>query len=155
MARTHSMNRKKLTIDEMKALAESKGGQCLSNQYVNNTTPLTWQCSKGHKWDARPVEIKNLNTWCPHCSGRRKTIQDMRKFAESKGGKCLSGKYINNDTKLLWECHRGHRWTAKPFSIIHLKSWCPFCYQIRNKMNRKLRPKRKRNLIFSKLYLEV
>ena len=47
----------------------------------------------------------------------------MREYAAQKGGKCLSKKYINNKTKLKWQCGKGHQWFAKYTG----KYWCPYC----------------------------
>jgi len=44
----------KLTIKEMQEIAESRGGKCLSKEYVNNYTKLKWQCDEGHTWKATP-----------------------------------------------------------------------------------------------------
>ena len=45
---------------------------------------------------------------------KRLTINDMRRVAAAKGGRCLSETYINNKTKLLWECGQKHQWEAMP-----------------------------------------
>lgn len=108
---------RKLTIEEMQVLAENKEGRCLSIKYVNSKTNLLWECSQGHQWDARPADVRQGH-WCPHCSGTaRLTIDDMYQLAEERGGKCLSAEYINNRTKLLWECFHGHQWEAPPDKI--------------------------------------
>ncbi|WP_339176926.1 zinc-ribbon domain-containing protein [Paenibacillus sp. FSL R5-0701] len=113
------------TIEDMKILAQEKGGECLSDSYTNNSTKLTWKCESGHVWDATPLSISN-GAWCPRCSGRLITIKDMHLLAESKNGKCLSTQYSNNTTPLLWECHMGHQWKAATRSIQQ-GSWCPSC----------------------------
>jgi len=113
------------TIEDMRKIAEKKGGECLSEMYVNNHTKLIWQCKKGHIWNAAPVSVTN-GAWCPKCSGRLLTINDMCLIAKKKNGKCLSSQYSNNATKLLWECHNGHQWEAAPRSIQQ-GSWCPMC----------------------------
>ena len=59
---------RRLTIEEMQALAAKKGGKCLSTQYINAMTKLKWQCAEGHIWEARPNNIKNGGTWCPECN---------------------------------------------------------------------------------------
>ncbi len=61
---------KKLTIEEMRSIAEERGGKCLSNFYVNSQTKLLWECLKGHQWEATPNGIKS-GTWCPYCACRR------------------------------------------------------------------------------------
>ncbi len=58
---------KKLTIEEMRSIAEERGGKCLSDTYVNAHTSLLWECTKGHQWEARPNNIKS-GTWCPYCA---------------------------------------------------------------------------------------
>ncbi len=49
----------------------------------------------------------------------------MKEYAESRGGKCLSGQFISSQTKLLWECSDGHHWYSN--SAKYNNSWCPKC----------------------------
>ena len=58
----------KLTIEEMHKIARKKGGECLSNQYINSDTKLQWQCREKHTWWSQPSNIK-LGRWCPVCKG--------------------------------------------------------------------------------------
>ena len=51
----------------------------------------------------------------------------MREIATQRGGKCLSDKYRNIDTKLKWECKNGHIWEATPNNVKNNNSWCPKC----------------------------
>jgi thiol-disulfide isomerase/thioredoxin len=115
----------KKTINDMQKLAAKKNGKCISNKYINANTHLKWKCENGHIWQATPSKIKQGN-WCPFCSGRKKTIEDMQKLAAEKNGKCLSKKYINPMTKLRWHCEKGHTWKSRPRNIIN-GHWCPFC----------------------------
>ena len=54
-------------------------------------------------------------------------LRRLRDHAVSKGGSCLADSYLNNRTKVQWECEHGHRWHATPASILDQKSWCPQC----------------------------
>jgi len=129
-------NRLTLTIDEMREIAKSRGGICLSKKYVNAKTKLKWKCELGHEWMARPDEVKNGGTWCPKCGGTQKfTIELMREIAKSKGGKCLSDTYVNSDTKLEWECSNGHTWWGIPNNVMR-SAWCRTCYL---ELNKKIR----------------
>ena len=47
-------------------IAAGHGGKLLSEKYINNYTPLLWQCSKGHQWYTPPKSIKQ-GSWCPEC----------------------------------------------------------------------------------------
>jgi len=118
---------KKLTIEQMQAIAKNRGGKCLSNKYVNAHTDLLWECSKGHRWKATSNNVKNGKSWCPKCKYvTNLTIEEMRAIAKSRGGKCLSKKYVNGNTKLKWECKEKHQWMAAPASI-KFGRWCPQC----------------------------
>jgi len=116
----------KLTIEEMRMLADSKGGKCISTSYVDSHTKLLWECQKGHRWQAKPYSIKQ-GRWCMICSGKeKKTVKDMKEIAEKRGGFFISEKYINDRTVHEWECAEGHRWHAKP-NRIQQGSWCMIC----------------------------
>ena len=119
---------KRLSIQEMKELAIAKGGKCLSTKYTNNYTPLEWECENGHRWKAKGKSIKRGN-WCKKCAMNEQKlgIKKMRDVARGRGGKCLSQNYINLDTKLIWECARGHRWKATPHSVKTAGNWCSIC----------------------------
>lgn len=119
-------HRKQLTLDEMRRLAESRGGECVADQYLNNRTNLRWRCAVGHEWEAAPGVVK-AGQWCPQCAHvARLSLDAMRETACSRGGRCLSTEYVNAETRLRWKCAAGHQWTAIPASIRSGK-WCPYC----------------------------
>lgn len=62
--------KRKLTIEEMSKIALLRGGQCLSDEYIDSQTHLIWQCSEGHVWKAKPNNIKQ-GTWCPRCKHKK------------------------------------------------------------------------------------
>lgn len=122
------MVRPRGTIEQMQKLARQRGGKCLSGAYVNTFTKLTWQCVKGHTWKATPTHIKHSKSWCPKCAGtKRLTMEDMQVVANAKGGVCLSEKYLNQKTKLKWECAKGHVFLMAPGNVRNQKQWCPKC----------------------------
>ncbi len=115
------------TIEDLQALATERGGSCLSEVYKGALTKHAWVCSKGHKWEAVHNSIR-LGSWCPFCAGNAKpSIEEMQTIAEERGGQCLSGAYINSQTKLQWVCSEGHQWEATPNKIKNGR-WCPKCY---------------------------
>ena len=59
-------------------------------------------------------------------SNKKLTIEEMQRISEDRDGICLSSEYINNHTKLKWQCKRGHIWEAMPNSI-KCGQWCPYC----------------------------
>ena len=113
-------------LKELNEIALHRDGKCLSKMYKGNDESLEWECSKGHRWEATPHNIKK-GTWCPVCAGITKlSIGEMQQIAEERGGCCLSTTYQNAWTKLLWECSKGHRWKAAP-AMIKGGTWCPKC----------------------------
>ena len=123
----------RITIEDLHEIAKLRNGKCLSETIINNSTPVKWECEKGHTWNASPASVKNAGTWCLICAGKaRLTIEDMKKIAFTRNGKCLSQEYINNSTNLLWECHKGHQWQARPQDVKNKKSWCPHCAKLKS-----------------------
>ena len=121
-------DRRRKALEKMQKIAKSKGGKCLSKDYINFRSKLEFECEKGHRWEASHDNILR-GSWCSKCkrSKIQKTkIEEMQKIAELRGGKCLSKDYINCKSKIEWECKEGHRWEASPDNILH-GSWCPEC----------------------------
>lgn len=118
----------KPTIEDCQELAKSKKGKCLENEYINRSYPMKWECEFKHQWKTRYDSIKNGKHWCPICAKNvRLTIEECQNYAKKKNGKCHSKIYINNQTKLKWECEFEHIWYAI-FSAIKDGHWCPYCY---------------------------
>lgn len=131
------MDQKNISIKDMKLLAAAKGGKCLSDNYINARTKLLWECNKGHTWLAIPDSIRR-GSWCRFCAkNRKKTIEDMRALAKSKGGKCLSEEYENVFTSLKWQCSEGHIWESAANNIIQ-GAWCHICGRIKAGLSKRL-----------------
>ena len=118
---------RKKRLAEVKKIAKSKGGRCLSNEYYNLRTKLIFECEKGHIWKTTPTSIIYVNTWCSKCAPNAKlSLKDMQKLAKEKNGKCLSKKYIGVTTRMKWQCEKGHVWLTPPCNI-RSGTWCPKC----------------------------
>src|SRR4029079_10060394 len=57
-------------VEEMRAIARERGGDCISPEYVNVHTNLRWRCMQVHEWDATPGHVIHSNSWCPECAGK-------------------------------------------------------------------------------------
>lgn len=62
------IERQRLTIEDARRVAHERGGACLSDEYVNARSRLTWQCHRGHVWQANFDNVKNKGKWCPNCA---------------------------------------------------------------------------------------
>lgn len=119
------------TLLRIQKIAVSKGGECLSREYFGRHELLEFKCGIGHRWKARPSDIKRGH-WCAKCAkagGKKKTIEDMQKIAKQYGGECLSTTYLNSKHKLRWRCNNWHEWEARYDSFKTKKNWCPLCTQ--------------------------
>ena len=65
---------RKLNIQDMKDCAATRGGKCLSSEYVNCRTKLKWKCLYGHEWESMPNSVLR-GSWCPHC---KKSIHEHK-----------------------------------------------------------------------------
>lgn len=129
---------KKMMLERYQDVAKVKGGTLLSVDYESYKHELTWQCSCGQIWQAKPRDVKDRphrnGSWCPKCSKKSraeklkkfKDISELQKIAESKGGKLLSTEYLNDRQKLLWQCKKGHQWQTN-YHCIRSGAWCRFC----------------------------
>jgi hypothetical protein len=89
------------------------------------------------EWDAIPASIRK-GSWCPYCVHNHKLkLEEMQQIARQRGGKCISKKYINNRTALVWECRRRHRWKALLSNVNRgpqkSGTWCLKCYNLLTK----------------------
>jgi hypothetical protein len=129
----------KLTLKECQDLAISKGGKCLSEEYIGNNYHMEWRCEKNHIWFSSFSTLKNHNSWCPICSGNSKlTLKECKDCAISKGGECLSKEYINNEIHMQWKCKENHTWFAKFSSLKNANTWCPYCFNRSEKLCREI-----------------
>lgn len=117
--------RNRYTIADMQKLAKARGGSCLSEEYISTAAKLEWQCSKGHRWLATPNNIL-AGKWCPTCGNTKKTLDEIQKYATTRGGKCLSTEYAGIMEPMTWQCENNHTWKA-PFAYIQRGIWCPKC----------------------------
>lgn len=144
-------------IDKTKKILEAKqqailnGGICLSDKYINNKEKLEWKCSNSNhpSWFSSFSTVVNLKCWCPICgiksnSKKRKHTKGLeiaQKYAQDKGGSCLSTEYIGSRAKLEWKCSNLNHssWFASFDGVVNNKSWCPPCGIINNSEKRKIK----------------
>ena len=128
----------KHTIETVNALANSRGGECLSQHYKNTTTKLKFKCNRcKNVWETSLASILQ-GSFCPPCGRKRSAkkrsnnIEEIKKIAEIRGGKCLSTKYENSPTPLIFKCGISDHpsWKATP-SNIKAGKWCPKCGRLR------------------------
>ena len=121
---------RKKTFEDFKKYVEIKKGILLSEEYVNKSTKVRIKCDKEHIWEVSFGTIYYDKSWCPFCKEEERKkdyFKKIKKYSEEKKGKCLSDEYINNYTKMKFQCNEGHIWESTSASVLNGKSWCPIC----------------------------
>ena len=55
-------------------------------------------------------------------------LLEVKRFALSKNGECLSQEIKNRKDKVLWRCQYNHTWKQEPSVVLgKSKTWCPNC----------------------------
>jgi hypothetical protein len=119
---------KHYSITDMQEYASYHGGKCLSKEYIDLKSPMTWRCEKGHTWDTG-FRIIQQGGWCPVCEKKQNNearLKELKLIAKERGGKCVSAEYTNSRAKLKFKCSEGHIWMMNSHSI-KAGQWCPKC----------------------------
>ena len=115
-------------LEVLHELALERGGTCLSQAYDGVSAAHKWRCAEGHEFDLSYFSARK-GAWCPVCQPGKTTKANMARMqamAAARGGRCLSTEYVNNRTKLYWECSAGHRFSTRP-NCVQQGIWCPTC----------------------------
>jgi hypothetical protein len=116
-------------LKKLNAIANKKGGKCLSEDYENKHSVLQWKCKAGHTWSMQATSISK-GEWCKQC--RRDEICStelikLQQLAKTKKGKCLSPTFSRIDVKLKWQCQLGHMFLMTP-KAVKQGCWCRKCF---------------------------
>ena len=74
----------------------SNPGPCLYAVHPSRPSPLNHSPSL--------AKLRNLSS----NMSTKLTIEQMQALARKHRGKCFSKRYVNNRTKLRWQCAKGH-----------------------------------------------
>ena len=119
------------TLQHAINLGISKGGRCLSKEYINSKTKMLWECAEGHRWEADFNAVSG-GTWCPICASvqsglkKRLSLQDVISSAKDRGLTFLENEYRGSHIKHLYRCSSGHVFEMRP-SNVNAGIGCPRC----------------------------
>lgn len=103
------------TIEQMHALAASRGGRCLSTEY-HARRPLHWECGDcRHQWKARAEQIVQKGTWCPNCAiskPRQKARVALLKLLHSRRLASVT-EFTGSRDPITIACASGHQRTFR------------------------------------------
>jgi hypothetical protein len=55
------------SLEELIAFARSRGGACLSMEFMGSTAAHLWRCGREHEFSASPRLLIEAGYWCPSC----------------------------------------------------------------------------------------
>jgi len=58
------------------------------------------------------------------------SIEDLKQYASSKGGECVSNEYCGCNEEYLWRCSCGNEWITR-WRTVKRGAWCPECAKLR------------------------
>lgn len=110
--------------------ALSQNGSCISTEYLNSRTKLSFMCESGHTFDALPPNVSR-GSWCPRCAGNAPlSLADMQAYAVGKGGECVSDQYVNENSYLDFVCANNHAFSATARSLRSQDCFCKECQKL-------------------------
>lgn len=125
-------------LEAVKELANSYGGDCLSEIYVNVSSLLIFVCKNGVIFEDNYAKVKARQVFCrckkcladsplPLGFHSRKAlgIEFMHDLALSQRGRVLSATYINGASDLSWKCRNGSIFKATYNQLVARKWFCP------------------------------
>lgn len=118
---------KSLLYQRLQRIAQFKGGELLSNKYINAKTKYLFKCKKGHQFTLTADKVTGRGDWCPYCAGRYGNFREKyRKIIEDKNNGIMFSDYINGHTPIVCACENGHVFEVTPANLLGGR-WCPDC----------------------------
>ena len=114
-------------LEQVRALAARRGGECLSRRYAGTDSKLRWRCARGHVWLATPHSIDGKQSWCPTCAVEaRQRHGAFHGAARRHGGAFLPSPAPKPSSPVRWRCAEGHVF-RRTLSKVLAGVWCPQC----------------------------
>ncbi len=102
--------------------------------YINQRTPISLICKKHNKLIIKEPQVFLRGHGCDQCNKEEIhkklsiiTLTEINLFVKKLNGKCHSKQYINNESKLKFECEAGHIFENSWSGVKNLLRWCPKC----------------------------
>ena len=102
--------------------------------YINQRTPVSLKCLKHNKVITKEPQVFLRGHGCDLCAKEDstanlsvRTLNEINNFVSKLNGKCLSKTYLNNESKLDFECNAGHKFLKSWSEVKNSLRWCPKC----------------------------
>ncbi len=102
--------------------------------YINQRTPISLKCFKHNKIITKEPQVFLRGSGCNLCAKEEasanlseRTLNEIISFVSKLNGKCLSKTYLNNESKLDFECNSGHKFQKSWSEVKNSLRWCSKC----------------------------
>ena len=102
--------------------------------YVNQRTLVSLKCLKHNKVITKEPQVFLRGHGCDLCAKEEssanlseRTLYEINSFVSKLNGKCLSKTYLNNESKLDFECNAGHKFQKSWSEVKNSLRWCSKC----------------------------
>jgi hypothetical protein len=102
--------------------------------YINQRTPISLKCLKHNKVITKEPQVFLRGNGCDLCVKEEssanlseRTFKEIKSFVSKLNGKCLSKNYLNNKSKLDFECNAGHQFQKSWSEVKNSLRWCSKC----------------------------
>lgn len=122
------MNRRQqFYYDQLRQIAEDRGGRVLSDRYVRSRDKMEFQCKEGHKFMAFVGNVKK-GSWCLACTKTSHEVCQERFYdiVRKRGGRALT-QYVNTRTRVQLVCANNHIFDLAAGAVMYNNSWCEQC----------------------------
>jgi hypothetical protein len=125
----HCSNRLPLTKEIVNKRLEHRAIE-LIGEYVQSNQIAEFKCEYGHVWKTTPGGVLR-GSGCPTCNGQSPLNKEIINERLKPRGLEMLGKYVNVDTKSLFQCEEGHTWITTPYHVTRKNNatGCPYCSQ--------------------------
>lgn len=120
----------KIKIDEI----FNSGFSYEHTKYINQRTPIKLRCIKHNLIVEKSPQVFLRGHGCSKCAKELITnnhselkLAEIKTFVKKLNGHCYSNEYLNNKSKLLFECQFGHRFENSWSAVKNSLRWCPKC----------------------------
>lgn len=122
---------KKLTMNDVKRRLKNINPhvKLLERQYENAKTKMLCRCKKdGYEWLSDWSHLSQ-GRGCPQCAGNVKmTYEKVKNYVETNSNcKLISEEYINNESKLTFQCKCGRKFEKTLNDFRRNNKNCPQC----------------------------
>ncbi len=109
-----------IRLREIQDIVKERGGECLSSEYKNSRSKLSFRCKNGHEFEVTPNNLKLYDYWCPTClSSEYENCESkdyinlmdselqcyFKEYSDKTGRKPNWGIYVTSDLKNFLENH--------------------------------------------------